>query len=112
VENVEDQDTVLHGLAEVAKRVRHALHLAAELADGEVALDEGAEARVEPQSLGFGVAHELTLECQPGPASAQSVADVVMEVQGNRPQNLGEDDAVEAQPGSGPRPRCRGGRGR
>ena len=33
-ENVEDQDTVLHGLAE---RIRHALHLVAELADGEVA---------------------------------------------------------------------------
>jgi len=32
----------------VAKRVRHALHLAAEIVDGEVALDEGAEARIEP----------------------------------------------------------------
>jgi len=48
--------TVLHGPAEVAERVRHALHLAAELADGEVALDEGTEARVELQSPGLDVA--------------------------------------------------------
>ena len=34
-EDVEDQDTVLHGPAKVAERARHALHLAAELADGE-----------------------------------------------------------------------------
>jgi hypothetical protein len=34
----------------------------AELAGGEVALDEGTEARVEPQSPGFGVAQELSLE--------------------------------------------------
>ena len=52
----------------------------AELADGEVVLDEGAEARVEPQSPGFGVAQELVLECQPGPASARGVADEVVEV--------------------------------
>ena len=100
-ENVEDQDTVLHGPAEVAKRVRHALHLAVELADGEVALDEGVEARVEPQSPGFSVAQELALECQPSPASARSVADEVVEVQGDRPQNPGEDDAIEAQPRGG-----------
>jgi len=47
-ENVEDQNTVLQGPAKVAERVRHALHLAAELADREVALDEGTEGRVEP----------------------------------------------------------------
>jgi len=84
-ESVEDQDTVLHGPAEVAERVHRALHLAAELADGEVALDKGTEARVEPQSPGFDVAQELALERQPGPASARSVADEVVEVQGDRP---------------------------
>jgi len=46
-EDVEDQDTILHGSAKVTERVRHALHLVAELADREVALDEGTEARVE-----------------------------------------------------------------
>ena len=46
-EDVEDQDTVLHGPAKVVERVRHAHHLVAELADGEVALDERPEARIE-----------------------------------------------------------------
>jgi len=46
-EDVEDQDAVLHGPAKVAKGVRHALHLAAEIANREVTLDKGAEARIE-----------------------------------------------------------------
>ena len=55
-EDVEDQDTVLHEPAKVAEGVHHALHLATELADGEVALDERPEARIETQSPGLGVA--------------------------------------------------------
>jgi hypothetical protein len=55
-DDVEDQDAVLHGQAKVAEGVRHALHMAAELANGEVALDEGTEARIETQSPGFGIA--------------------------------------------------------
>lgn len=57
--NVENQDPVLHGPAKVTEGVRHGLHLPAELANGEVALDEGAEARVETKGPGFGVAQEL-----------------------------------------------------
>ena len=97
-EDIEDQDTVLHGLAKVAERVCHALHLAAELADGEVSLDERPEARIEAQSPGLGVAQKLALERQAGPASVRSVANEVVEVQGDRTQNPGEDDAVKAQP--------------
>jgi hypothetical protein len=55
-EDVEDQDAILHGPAEVAKRVCHALHPTIELANGEVALDESAETHVETQSPGLGVA--------------------------------------------------------
>ena len=97
-EDVEDQDMFLHRPAKVAERVCHALHLEAELVDGEVALDERPEARIETQSPGLGVAQKLALECQLGPASVQSVADEVVEVQGDRPQDLGEDDVVVAQP--------------
>jgi len=95
------KDTVLHGPAKVAERVCHALYLAAELADRDVALDEGMEARVESQSPGVGVAQKLALERQPGPSSVRSVADEVVEVEGDRPEDPGEDDAVEAQPRGG-----------
>jgi len=56
VVDVEDQETVLHGPAEVAEGVRHALHSVAEVTNGEVTLDEGPKARIEPQSPGFSVA--------------------------------------------------------
>ena len=83
------------------ERGRHALHLAAELADGEVALDEGTEARVEPQSPDLSVAQELALEHQPGTACARSIADEVVEVEGDRLEDPGEDDVVETQPRGG-----------
>jgi hypothetical protein len=59
VEDIEDQDAVLHGSAKVAEGVRHDLHLAAELANSEVTLDEGPETRIEPQSPGLGIAQKL-----------------------------------------------------
>jgi hypothetical protein len=61
-EDVEDQDAILHGPPKVPQGVRHALHPAAELTDGEVTLDERPEARVEAQGPGLGVAQELTLK--------------------------------------------------
>jgi len=97
-EDIEDQDAVLHGPAKVAEGVRHALHAPAEVANGEVTLDEGAEARIETQGPGFGIAQKLALERKPGPASVSRVADEVVEVQGDRPDDPGEDDAVKAQP--------------
>jgi hypothetical protein len=96
--DVEDQDAILHGPAEVAKGVRHALHLTTELANGEVTLDEGAEAGVESQSLGLSIAQELPLKGKPRPARVRRVADEVVEVQRDRPQDPGEDDAVETDP--------------
>jgi hypothetical protein len=96
--DVEDQDAILHGPAEVAKGVRHALHPTAELADGEVTLDEGAEARVEAQSPSLGVAQELSLKGKPRPSRVWGGAHKVVEVQRDRPQDLGEDDAVETKP--------------
>jgi hypothetical protein len=95
-EDVENEDAVLHGPAEVTEGVRHALHPAAVVADAEVALDEGAEARVETQSPGLGIAQKLALERQPGLASVRRVADDVVKVEGDRPDDPGEDNAVEA----------------
>jgi hypothetical protein len=95
-EDVEDQDVVLHGLAKVAEGVRHCLHLAAELSNNKVTLHEGAETRIEPQSSGFGITQKLALERQPGLASVSSVADEVVEVEGDHPDDPGEHDAVKA----------------
>jgi hypothetical protein len=62
VQDVEDEDAVLHGAAQIAKWVRHGLHLAAVLTDAEVPLDEGAESSVEAESPGLGIAQELALD--------------------------------------------------
>jgi hypothetical protein len=72
-----------------------------ELAHSKVPLDEGAEARVEPQSPGLGIAQKLALERQPCLASVRRVANEVVEVEGDRPDDLGEDDAVKTQPRGG-----------
>jgi hypothetical protein len=43
----------------------------------------------------------LALERQPGLASVRRVADEVVEVEGDRPNDPGEDNAVKAQPRGG-----------
>jgi hypothetical protein len=100
-ENIEDQDAVLHGPAQVTEGVCHGLHLPAELANSEITLDEGPEARIEPQSPSLGIAEKLALERQPGLTSIRRVADEVVEVDGDRPDDPREDDAVKAQPRGG-----------
>ena len=44
---VQHQSTVMDGLAKIGKGISHALHLAAVVVDGEGALGESAELRVE-----------------------------------------------------------------
>jgi hypothetical protein len=100
-EDVEDQDAILHGPPKVPQGVRHALHPTAELADGEVTLDEGPETRVEAQSPSLRVAQELALKGEPSPARVRRGADEVVEVQRDRPQDPGEDDAVQTKPRRG-----------
>jgi hypothetical protein len=98
MEDVEDEDAILHGPAQVAEGVGHGLHLPAELAHSKVPLDEGAEASVEAQSPSLGIAQKLALERQPCLASIRRVANEVVEVEGDRPDDPGEDDAIKAQP--------------
>jgi hypothetical protein len=101
VEDVEDQNAVLHGPAKVTEGVRHCLHLVAELSNSKVTLHEGAETRIEPQSPGLGIAQKLALERQPCLASVSRVADEVMEVEGDHLDDPGEHDAIKAQPRGG-----------
>jgi hypothetical protein len=105
-EDVEDEDAVLHGAAQIAKWVRHGLHLAAVLADAEVSLDEGAEGCVETESPGLGVAQELALDGKPSSPSVRKVPEEAVEVDGDRPHDPGEYDAVEAHPRSSRRHAC------
>jgi hypothetical protein len=99
-EDVEDEDTVLHGAAQITKWVCHGLHLAAVRTDTEVPLDEGAEGRVEAESTGLGVAQELALDGQPNSPSVRKVPEEAVEVDGDRPHDPGEHDTVEAHPRS------------
>jgi hypothetical protein len=99
--DVEDQDAILHGPPKVPQGVGHALHPTTELADGEVTLDESTEGRVETQSPGLSVAQELALKSEPRPARVWRGADEVMEVQRDRSQDPGENDAVETEPRRG-----------
>jgi hypothetical protein len=46
-EDIKDEDAILHGPAQVAEGICNGLHLPAELANGKVLLDEGAEARIK-----------------------------------------------------------------
>jgi hypothetical protein len=64
-------------------------------------LHEGAETCIEPQSPSFGITQKLALKRQLGLASISSVADEVVEVEGDRPDDPGEHDAIKAQPRGG-----------
>jgi hypothetical protein len=74
-EDVEDEHAVLHGAIQIAKGVRHSLHLAAVLTYVEVPLDEGAEGCVEAESPGLGVTQELALDGKPSSPSVRKVPE-------------------------------------
>jgi hypothetical protein len=97
-EDVEDEHAVLHGAAQIAKGVRHGLHLAAVLTDAEVPLDEGAESCVEAESPGLGVTQELAFDGKPSSPSVRKVPEEAVEVDGDRPHDPGEHDVVMAHP--------------
>jgi hypothetical protein len=97
-EDVEDEHAVLHGAAQITKGVRHGLHLAALLTDTEVPLDEGAESCVEAESPGLGVTQELAFDGKPSNPSVRKVPEEAVEVDGDRPHDPGEHDAVKAHP--------------
>jgi len=96
---VEDERTIRDRLAEVTEGVRHALHLAAVLGDGKVALDEDSESGVEVESTSLAVAEELVLNGKPGLASgATALADDVLQLDGDGAEDPGEDNTVHPAP--------------
>jgi hypothetical protein len=56
------------------------------------------EGRVKAESPGLGVAQELALDGQPSSPSVRKAPEEAVEVDGDRPHDPGEHDAVEAHP--------------
>jgi len=99
-EEVQDERAVADWLAKGAKVIRHLLQLTAVLGDGEIVLGEGAEGGVEVEDPGLSVSLELGLESDPGLASsAAGLANDVLQLHGERPEDPGQDDAVHPEPG-------------
>jgi hypothetical protein len=74
-EDVEDKHAVLHRATQIAKGVRHSIHLAVVLTYAKVSLDEGAEGCVETESPGVGVTQELALDGKPSSPSVRKVPE-------------------------------------
>ena len=102
-QDIENHNLVLHRPAEVVKSINHALHPPAVLADKEVPLLEGAEARIELESAGLGVAEKLALEREPDLTCCATVgpANDIQEVEGEGTEDPRQDDAVDMLPCQG-----------
>ena len=99
-EEVQDERAVADRLPERTKVIRHLLQLAAVLGDGEVVLGEGVEGSVEVDGPGLSVSPELGLESDPGLTSrAPGLANDVLQLHGERPEDPGQDDAGHPEPG-------------
>jgi hypothetical protein len=96
---VQDERAVADRLTERTEFIRHLLLLVTVLRDGEVALG-GAEGGVEVEGPGLSVAPELGLESDPDLThSAPGLADDILQLHGERPEDPGQDDAVHPEPG-------------
>jgi hypothetical protein len=99
-QEVQHQGTVRHRLTEVKEGVCQALHLAAVLPHGEVALGELVELDVEVKGPSVPVPEELFLEGEPRLAGRVClVADDVLELDGDCAMEPGEHDGVHQGPG-------------
>ena len=100
-QKVQHQGPVGDRLAEVAERVRHALHLAAVLVHGEVPLREQVELGVEVERPRIPIPEELVLESEPRLAcSVRLIADDVLQLNGDGAVEPREDNAVHEAPGA------------
>jgi hypothetical protein len=87
-EDVDDEEAVGDGLAELDEGVSECFHLAAVIRDGESALHQGAELGVDEDDPGFTIADELFFEGEPGGAGGRRGGSDDLE-------QLGGDGAVE-----------------
>ena len=98
-QHVEDEGAIINNLAKVAQIVSHALHLAAIVRDGEVALLEDAEIGVEVERPSFVVAAEMLVEAQPGDAGrVVANAHGLLKFGGQGAEEPRADDGIHAAP--------------
>jgi hypothetical protein len=87
-QHIEDEGAVVDDLAKVAESVGHPLHLAAVVANGEVALHEDMEFGVEAEGTDFTIAEELFFHGDPSVASrAVAGADGLHQLRGEGAQH-------------------------
>jgi hypothetical protein len=104
MQKVQHQGPVGDRLAEVAERVRHALHLAAVLVHGEVPYREQVELGIKVQGVSVPVPEELFFEGEPRLTThVRLVTDDVLELDSDGSVEPGEDHRVHQGPGLGRR---------
>jgi len=98
-DDVEDEGAVGDDLAEGREIIGHLLQLAAEIGDGEVALDEVAELRLQLNGAGLPISEELRLDGEPGVTSCGSLGtDDLAKIVRERGDDPRLDDAVHPGP--------------
>ena len=98
--DIQHKSVVLYGLAKISKGIRHALHLAAELVDGEGTLGEGAELGIEEHGMILAVVQELLFKAEPHSLSGDAVTlvDDVQEIGGDGVEDPSDDHTVHVGP--------------
>jgi hypothetical protein len=99
LKNVEDEGTIRHRLVEVTEGIGLALHLPTVVVDVQVTLDEVSTHDVEVESTGLTVYEELLLDGNPRlTGCATMLMDDVLELDGERVEEPGEDDTIHPAP--------------
>jgi hypothetical protein len=99
LKNVEDEDSVFDGWAEVARTVGHGLELAAVLRHREVTLNKVAKGNIKMKSMLLTVAEKLVLDGEPQVARrAAAFPDHLVKLRRDGIADPVEDDAVHSYP--------------
>jgi hypothetical protein len=97
--DVEDEDAVVNGCAEVSQTVGHGLEHAAVLIDREVTLNKGAKSSIKMKSMVLTVIEKLVLNGEPEVARrAIAFPDHLVKIRRDGVADPVEDDAVHPNP--------------
>jgi hypothetical protein len=97
--DVEDEDPVFNGCAEVSQTVSNGLELAAVLIDREVTLNKSMKGSIKVKSTLLTVTEKLVLDGEPEVARrATAFPDHLVKIRRDGVDDLVEDDAVHPNP--------------